>query len=173
MPNTDPVNDHPGITELILRKAAEANLARVYPDRRGLDGVARRADVGARRSEGRRLRRVHRRWAAGGERAADAPGARIRRACWACRSSNHCEDPSLKGDGVAHEGFYAARLGLRGIPGVAESIMVERDIALAELTGGLVPRLSHERAPVPPRGSRRQGARGRPTSPARSRRIIS
>jgi dihydroorotase len=49
---------------------------------------------------------------------------------------DHCEDPSLKGDGVAHEGLVAARLGLRGIPGVAESIMVERDIALAELTGG-------------------------------------
>jgi dihydroorotase len=49
---------------------------------------------------------------------------------------DHCEDPSLKGDGVAHEGFVAARLGLRGIPGVAESIMVERDIALAEMTGG-------------------------------------
>src|SRR3954454_21431921 len=31
MPNTDPVNDHPGITELILRKAAAAQLARVYP----------------------------------------------------------------------------------------------------------------------------------------------
>src|SRR6187549_2501583 len=50
---------------------------------------------------------------------------------------NHCEDPSLKGDGVAHEGLIASRLGLRGIPGFAESIMVERDIALAELTGGL------------------------------------
>jgi dihydroorotase len=49
---------------------------------------------------------------------------------------DHCEDPSLKGDGVAHEGFFAARLGLRGIPGVAESIIVERDIALAEMTGG-------------------------------------
>src|SRR5690349_14241904 len=31
MPNTDPINDHPGVTELILRKAAEAALARVYP----------------------------------------------------------------------------------------------------------------------------------------------
>src|SRR3954451_15157051 len=31
MPNTDPVNDHPGVTELILKKAAAANLARVYP----------------------------------------------------------------------------------------------------------------------------------------------
>jgi dihydroorotase len=49
---------------------------------------------------------------------------------------DHCEDPSLKADGVAHDGFVAARLGLRGIPGAAESIMVERDIALAEMTGG-------------------------------------
>ena len=31
MPNTDPVNDHAGVTELILRKAAEAGLSRVYP----------------------------------------------------------------------------------------------------------------------------------------------
>src|SRR3982751_861440 len=31
MPNTEPVNDHPGITELISRKAADAGLARVYP----------------------------------------------------------------------------------------------------------------------------------------------
>jgi dihydroorotase len=51
---------------------------------------------------------------------------------------DHCEDPSLKGDGVAHEGFNAARLGLRGIPGEAESIMVDRDVALAGMTGGRV-----------------------------------
>ena len=50
----------------------------------------------------------------------------------------HCEDPSLKGDGVAHEGYVAAQLGLRGIPGAAESIMVERDVSLAELTGAHV-----------------------------------
>jgi len=49
---------------------------------------------------------------------------------------DHCEDPSLKADGIAHEGFHAARLGLRGIPGAAESIMVERNVSLAELTGG-------------------------------------
>jgi dihydroorotase len=49
---------------------------------------------------------------------------------------DHCEDSSLRSEGVAHEGAAAARLGLRGIPGVAESVMVERDIALAELTGG-------------------------------------
>jgi dihydroorotase len=51
---------------------------------------------------------------------------------------DHCEDPSLKGDGVVHEGFHASALGLRGIPGVAESLMVERDVSLAELTGAHV-----------------------------------
>jgi dihydroorotase len=50
----------------------------------------------------------------------------------------HCEDPSLKADGVAHEGPVAAMLGLKGIPSVAESIMAERDISLAEMTGGHV-----------------------------------
>ena len=48
----------------------------------------------------------------------------------------HCEEQTLKGDGVAHEGFHASSLGLRGIPGEAESIMALRDISLAELTGG-------------------------------------
>ena len=51
---------------------------------------------------------------------------------------NHCEDPSLKGDGVAHEGAVASLLGLKGIPGASESVMVERDISIAELTGGHV-----------------------------------
>src|ERR1700752_3193360 len=50
----------------------------------------------------------------------------------------HCEEQTLKGDGVAHEGFHASALGLRGIPGEAESIMALRDISLAELTGGRV-----------------------------------
>jgi dihydroorotase len=50
----------------------------------------------------------------------------------------HCEEQTLKGDGVAHEGFHASALGLRGIPGEAESIMALRDVSLAELTGGAV-----------------------------------
>ena len=72
---------------------------------------------------------------------------------------DHCEDPSLKGDGVAHEGYVASALGLRGIPGAAESIMVERDISLAELTGGHV-HIAHMSArAVAARRPRRQGAR--------------
>src|SRR5688572_16322489 len=47
----------------------------------------------------------------------------------------HCEDATLKGDGVAHEGFHASSLGLRGIPGAAEALHVERGALLAELTG--------------------------------------
>jgi dihydroorotase len=50
----------------------------------------------------------------------------------------HCEEQTLKGDGVAHEGFHASTLGLRGIPGEAESIMALRDISLAGLAGGAV-----------------------------------
>jgi dihydroorotase len=135
MPNTDPINDHPGITELILQKAAAANLARVYP----IGAVS----MGSR---GEQMAELGAQKAAGCVAFTDdgrpvASALLMRRALeyagmLGLPIVNHCEDPSLKGDGVAHEGFHAARLGLRGIPGVAESIMVERDIALAELTEG-------------------------------------
>lgn len=46
------------------------------------------------------------------------------------------EDPFLAEGGVMHEGDLAARLGLPGIPAAAEAIMAERDLMLAELTGG-------------------------------------
>jgi dihydroorotase len=134
MPNTDPVNDHPGITELILRKAAEAKQARVYP----IGAVS----MGSR---GEQMSELGAQKGAGCVAFTDdgrpvASALLMRRALeyagmLGVPIVNHCEEPSLKGDGVAHEGFHAARLGLRGIPGVAESIMVERDVALAELTG--------------------------------------
>jgi dihydroorotase len=135
MPNTDPVNDHPGITELILKRAAAANLARVYP-------------VGAvsMGSRGEQLAELAAQVAAGCVAFTDdgrpvASALLMRRALEYASMLDvpiidHCEEPSLKGDGVAHEGFHAARLGLRGIPAAAESIMVERGVSLAELTGG-------------------------------------
>ncbi len=43
----------------------------------------------------------------------------------------HCEDPTLSRDGQMHEGAVSAELGLAGWPGVAESVMVERDLQLA------------------------------------------
>jgi len=48
------------------------------------------------------------------------------------------EDPFLSDGGVMHEGELAARLGLPGIPAAAEAIMAERDLMLAELTGGRI-----------------------------------
>ena len=50
----------------------------------------------------------------------------------------HAEDPQLAAGGVMHEGLVSTTLGLRGIPVEAESVMVARDLALAELTGGWV-----------------------------------
>lgn len=51
---------------------------------------------------------------------------------------NHPQVPELVANGVMHDGYYSTLLGLRGIPAAAESIMVGRDIALAELTGGRI-----------------------------------
>jgi dihydroorotase len=137
MPNTDPVNDHAGITQFILKKAAEANLARVYP----IGAVS----VGSR---GEQLAELGEQKAAGCIAFSDdgrpvATALLMRRALeyagmLGVPIVDHCEDPSLKGDGVAHEGYHASALGLRGIPGVAESLMVERDVSLAELTGAHV-----------------------------------
>jgi dihydroorotase len=137
MPNTDPVNDHAGITQFIVKKAAEANLARVYP----IGAVT----LG---SKGEQLAELGEQKAAGCIAFSDdgrpvATALLMRRALeyagmLGVPIVDHCEDPSLKGDGVAHEGYYASALGLRGIPGVAESLMVERDTSLAEMTGAHV-----------------------------------
>ncbi|MCP1220901.1 dihydroorotase [Acetobacter orientalis] len=48
----------------------------------------------------------------------------------------HPEEPSLAGSGCATAGELATRMGLPSIPTVAESIMIARDIRLADLTGG-------------------------------------
>lgn len=137
MPNTEPINDHAGITQFILKKAAEAGLARVYP----IGAIS----LG---SKGEQLAELGEQQAAGCIAFSDdgrpvATALLMRRALEYARMLgapiiDHCEDPSLKGDGVAHEGYYASALGLRGIPGAAESLMVERDISLAELTGAHV-----------------------------------
>lgn len=52
--------------------------------------------------------------------------------------ANRAIEPSLSSDTVAHESSLSSRLGLRAVPAMSERIMAERDIALAELTGGSV-----------------------------------
>ena len=137
MPNTNPVNDNAGVTEFILKKAAEANLARVYPI-----GAVSRGQQGVELADIAEMR------AAGCVAVTDdghpvSTAILMRRALEYTRMFDmpvieHCEEQTLKADGVAHEGVYASALGLKGIPGEAESIMALRDISLAELTGGRV-----------------------------------
>jgi dihydroorotase len=137
MPNTNPVNDQAGITEFIVKRAAQAALARVYP----IAAVSRG-------SEGKQLTEMAELRAAGCVAVSDdgrpvATALLMRRALeyagmFGMPVIDHCEEPTLKGDGVAHEGYHAAALGLRGIPAAAEELMVERDVTLAGVTGAPV-----------------------------------
>ena len=56
----------------------------------------------------------------------------------------YCEDENLRGNGVVNEGSTATRLGLKGIPGLAEELQVARNLFLLEYTGGAlhIPTLS-------------------------------
>src|SRR5690606_32399398 len=133
MPNTSPVNDTAAVTRYILTRAAEAGLARVYPIGAVSEGL-----------KGEQLAEIGELKAAGCVAISD-DGFPVRTALMMRRALeyaemlgvlviDHCEDLTLKGDGVVHEGAVATALGLRGIPGEAEEINVERDITLAGLT---------------------------------------
>ena len=137
MPNTDPINDDANVTSYIVNKAREAGLARVYP-------------IGAvsRGSQGELLADIAEMHQAGCVALSDdgrpvATALLMRRALeyagmFGMPVIDHCEDTSLKADGVVHEGHCASTLGLRGIPAAAEAIMVARDVLLSEVTGGAV-----------------------------------
>jgi dihydroorotase len=134
MANTDPVNDSAAVTRYILERAAEAGRARVYPIGALSQGLAgeRLAEIGEMRSAG--IVAV----SDDGKPVTDA--GLMRHALEYCAMFgipivDHAEDPGLAG-GSMHEGRTSIRLGLRGIPAAAEEVMVSRDIALAELTGG-------------------------------------
>ena len=131
MPNTSPVNDSEAVTSLILEKAEQAKMARVYPvgavskNSQGTElaeyGEMKQAGVVALSDDGRPV----------------ANSQLMRRALEYSSSHNlllisHSEEMSLSENGAMNEGALSTRLGLRGIPHVAEEIMVYRDIALAD-----------------------------------------
>jgi dihydroorotase len=132
MPNTQPVNDCETVTAAILVRAAGA-AARVYP-------------VGAvsKGMEGKQLAEFAAMKAAGVVAVTDdghpVPDAQLmRRALEYARDFDlivisHSEESALS-RGVMHEGAMSTRLGLKGIPAAAESIMVYRELALAECVG--------------------------------------
>ena len=135
MPNTVPVNDNPSVTGHILSEAARAGWARVYPIAAVSKGLA-----------GQELAEMGELTAAGAVAFSDdglpvASGELLRRALlYAAHFSapivQHAEDLVLTGDGVMHEGEWSTRLGLAGIPGASEDVVVARDLLLAEETGG-------------------------------------
>jgi dihydroorotase len=136
MPNTNPVNDNGAVTRFILEQAASAS-CRVYP-------------VGALSKElkGESLAEYGEMKMAGAVALTDdghpVVNSRLMRRAMEYALSHdmlvmsHSEELSLSRDGCMNEGALSTRMGLRGIPVAAESIMVHREIALAELTGARV-----------------------------------
>jgi len=137
MPNTSPPLDDRPRVEYVVRRARESGACRVYPIGAvtiGQDGSAFvefedlvSAGVVAFTDDGRPVKNAE----------------IMRRALELTKPLGvpiiqHAEDPDLKGNGVVHEGWVSTRMGLKGIPDTAESVMVARDALLAEATGGRV-----------------------------------
>lgn len=137
MPNTRPVIDNAAGIAFILARAAQTGAVKVYPVGSVTKG-----------SEGRELAEIGDMRQAGAVAVSDdgnpiANAGVMRRAleyAWmfAMPVIAHCEDRDLVGDGVMHEGFMSTVLGLKGIPALAEEVMVARDIRLAAYTGAHV-----------------------------------
>jgi dihydroorotase len=158
MPNTEPVNDNEGITRLILEKARVEGAVRVFPI-----GAITQGSGGEELAEYGDLRE------AGCVAVSDdgrpvANAAVMRRALEYAKAfdlvvTDHCEAPSLSEKTCMNEGPVSTHLGLRGEPAVGEAIMVDRDVLLAELTGGRL-HVAHISAAASVDAVRRGKARG-------------
>jgi len=135
MPNTNPVNDNAAVTGFIIKKAMEKGVCSVYPV-----GAITKGQKGEELSEMGEL--IDSGCVAFSDDGQPVMNNLImRRALEYSRIFDvpvisHCEDLTLSNGGVMNEGTVSLILGLKGIPRAAEDIMVARDIALAELTGG-------------------------------------
>jgi dihydroorotase len=158
MPNTRPVNDNASVTELILQRAAAAGLARVYPV-----GCISKGSKGEELAEYGELKLAGCVALSDDGRPVSSP-ALMRRAMEYAQAFQlpltvHEEDLALVGKGVMHEGAVSTRLGLTGIPAQAEDVMVLRDLAILELTGGRL-HLAHVSTRGAVRAVREAKARG-------------
>ena len=133
MPNTDPVIDQIALIEFIARRARETSIVKVFP-----------AAAITRNLGGKELTEIGMLAEAGAVGFSDADRAVsnslvMKRALAYAKTFDalimqHPEDPSLS-EGVMNDGELATRLGLQGIPTTAETIVVDRDVRLVELTG--------------------------------------
>ena len=134
MPNTDPVIDDISLVEFLKRRARFGALVSVHPmaaATRGLKGLGM-SEIGLMRQAGAVA------FTDGVQAVANAVLMR-RILSYASRYDalivQHVEEPMLAEGGCMNEGEIATRLGLAGIPDAAETIMLERDLRLVELTG--------------------------------------
>jgi dihydroorotase len=131
MPNTSPVNDNRGVTEFIIsiaKRNASVNVFPIAAITKGSQGkeitdMSDLSDAGAIA------------FSDDGEPVSDSQV--MRRAMEYAKISDlliidHCEDKSLSQDGIMNEGYYSYMLGLTGIPSASETVMIARDITLAE-----------------------------------------
>ncbi len=135
IPNTEPPIDTQAAVEFIHQKAARADNCNVFV-------VA----CVSRGREGKELAEIGRLVESGAVAFSDdgAPvwdAELMRRALEYCRMFDkpilaHEEVLELSRGGVMHEGLVSLVLGLPGMPAAAEDVMIGRDIALAEATGG-------------------------------------
>ena len=134
-PNTDPVLDDVALVEYIKRQARDKAKVRIHPMAaitRGLRGE-QMAELGL-------LSQADAVAFTDADRA--VVNAQVLRRVLSYASAfgllvcQYAEEPELAADGVMNEGEVAMRLGLPGIPTQAETIMVERDLRLVEMTGG-------------------------------------
>jgi dihydroorotase len=137
MPNTDPVNDNPAVTSFIVEQSGIVGLANVFPV-----GSITKGSKGEELSEMGEMKRAGIVAVTDDGRPVPSPGL-MRRALEYARGfdltvMDHCEDKTLVAGGVMHEGEWSLRLGLRGMPALAEESDAMRDCALAELTGARV-----------------------------------
>lgn len=135
MPNTSPAIDRVEVVEQIQKKAAAAGLARVYPI-----GALTLGRLGKQAVDFRMLYSA-------GVRAFSDDGSPVEDSGLLYRIFqelsryddaiviSHSEDRSLSKGGVMHEGRFSRLLNQPGIPEVAESVAVARDILLARATG--------------------------------------
>ncbi len=134
MPNTDPVIDEPSLVDFILRRAAATAKVRVAP----MAALTRKL-AGETMTEIGLLKEAGAVAFTDGDRS--VANARVLRralsyaATFGALVVGHAEDPELTRGTAVTEGEFATRLGLPAAPALAETIMVERDIRLVELTG--------------------------------------
>jgi dihydroorotase len=137
MPNTEPVIDNVAWVEWVRARARAVGRCRVHPIAAVTIG-----QKGERLTEALALRNSGAVALSDDGRPIES-AAMMRHALEYARHAGlpivcHEEDLTLRGEGHMNEGYTATRLGIRGIPAAAESVMVRRDVELAELTGGRV-----------------------------------